>query len=426
MKNIHFIILINIIGSLVTNAQVNYSDYFTDQRMRVDLIFAGDNKTTDIYLEKIKAEPQWGGTRIHLVDPMNLGDFQYRIFDERTGKLIFSRGMSTLWEEWQTTAEAQSTKKYLTESLVFPYPKNKILLELHKRNDDNIFEKDFEMKIDPADLYIERNLKFSFDTRKVLDNGDPAKCVDLVFVAEGYTKEEIDSFYQDVKWLSESILSMEPYSQYTNRFNVWTVSSLSPDSGTDFPGEGIWKNTIMNSSFYTFGIDRYLTTFDYRTVCDLAAPIPYDQIIVLINIDRYGGGGMYNNYCGGSNGGRNPEEVLIHEFGHGFAGLGDEYYTSEVAYNEYFNLTVEPWEPNLTTLVNFESKWKDLLDPGTPIPTPVEEKYLDKTGVFEGGGYVAKGVYRPAYDCRMKSNEAKGFCAACSRAIVRTILYYIE
>jgi hypothetical protein len=426
MRKIHFIFFFSIIGCLSAGAQINYDDYFTDQRMRVDLVFAGDHNTTEVFLEKVKAEPQWGGTRTHLADPLNLGDFQYRITDAASGKLIFSRGMSTLWEEWQTTAEAQSVKKYLTESLVFPFPKNKVLFELHRRNDDNIFEKCFEMDIDPADPYIERNLKFHFVTGKMLDNGDPAKCVDLVFVAEGYTKEEIDSFYRDVKWLSESLLSMEPYSEYRDKFNVWTVASVSADSGTDFPGEGIWKNTIMNSNFYTFGIDRYLTTYDYRTVCDVAAPVPYDQIIVLINIDRYGGGGMYNNYCGGSNGGHAPEEVLIHEFGHGFAGLGDEYYTSEVAYNEYFKLSVEPWEPNLTTLVNFESKWKDMLDPGTPVPTPVEEKYMNKTGVFEGGGYVSKGVYRPAYDCRMKSNVAEGFCAACRRAITRTILYYTE
>jgi hypothetical protein len=411
---------------MITLAQVKYGDFFTDERMRVDLVFAGDHNTTEVYLEKIKAEPQWGGTRTNLVDTLDLGDFQYRIFDALTGNLIFSRGISTLFEEWQTTNEAQFTKKYLTQTLVFPYPKNKILLELHRRNDENIFEKCFELNINPADLYIERGLKFNFETRKIQDNGDPASCVDLLFVAEGYTKDQIDSFYRDVKWLSDYIFSFEPFSQYKGKFNIWTVASVSPESGTDFPGEGVWKNTLMNFNFYTFGLDRYLTTYDYRTVCDVAAPAPYDQIIVLINVDRYGGGGMYNNYCGGSNGGHTPEEVLIHEFGHGFAGLGDEYFSSEVAYNEYFKLTVEPWEPNLTTLVNFGSKWKDMLDPGTPVPTPVEDKYLDKPGVFEGGGYVSKGVYRPAYDCRMKSNDAEGFCEVCRRAIIRTILYYIN
>jgi hypothetical protein len=204
------------------------------------------------------------------------------------------------------------------------------------------------------------------------------------------------------------------------------VASVSAEEGTDMPGEEIWKNTILNTNFYTFKVSRYLTTCDYKTVCDVAAPVPYDQIFILVNIDRYGGGGMYNNYCVGSTGGFAPGKVMVHEFGHGFAGLGDEYYSSEVAYEEYYNLSVEPWEPNLTTLVNFESKWADMVDPGTPIPTPAEEPYLDKTGVFEGGGYVAKGVYRPAIDCRMKSNEAEGFCEVCKRAIVRMIKYYTE
>ena len=426
MKNIKLIVLINIFSCMVIGAQVNYGDFFTDERMRVDLIFAGDHETTKVYLEKIKAEPQWGGTRTNMLDPLELGDFQYRIFDEATGKLIFARGFSTLFEEWQTTTEAQVSQKYLTQSVVFPYPKYKVILELYKRNDLNLFEKCFEMGINPADLYIERGTKYNFETRKIQDNGDPANCVDLVFVAEGYTENQLDSFYSNVKWLSDSLLSMEPFNQYRNKFNIWTVASVSKDSGTDFPGEGVWKNTIMNSNFYTFGLDRYLTTYDFRTVCDVAAPVPYDQIIVLININRYGGGGMYNHYCGGSNGGHTPEEVLIHEFGHGFAGLGDEYFASEVAYNEYFKLTIEPWEPNLTTLVNFESKWNDMLDPGTPVPTPPDEKYVDKTGVFEGGGYVSKGVYRPAFDCRMKSNDTEGFCAVCRRAISRSILYYIQ
>jgi hypothetical protein len=426
MKITQLIALLSFFTFLAVRGQINYVDYFTDERMRVDLVFAGDHEITEIYLDKIKAEPEWGGTRINLVDPLGLGDFQLRIFDEATGKLIFSRGFSTLFEEWQTTSEARVARKYLTQSVIFPYPKNKILLELHKRNDQNLFEKCFEMNIDPADLYIERGMKYNFEVIKMQDNGAPAECVDLLFLAEGYEEDQIDSFYMDVKWLSDYILSSAPFDQYRDKFNIWAVGSISEEEGTDFPGKGIWKNTILNFNFYTFGLDRYLTTYDFRTICDVAAPVPYDQIIVIINIDRYGGGGMYNHYCGGSNGGHSPEEVLIHEFGHGFAGLGDEYYSSDVAYNDYFKLTVEPWEPNLTTLVNFESKWADMLEPGTPIPTPVEEKYLDKTGVFEGGGYVSKGVYRPAVDCRMKSNHAEGFCEVCRRAITRAILYYIE
>ncbi|KPK87386.1 MAG: hypothetical protein AMS27_02515 [Bacteroides sp. SM23_62_1] len=426
MKKNSFILILLICCCISINSQINYSDYFTDARMRVDLVFAGDHENMNIYLEKIKGEPEWGGTRTNLVDPLQLGEFQYRVLDTPTGELIFSRGFSTLFEEWQTTREAETTQKYLTEVLVFPYPKNEIILELYRRDQQNNFEKCFELDIDPADLYIEQGIKYDFEIRKYIDSGDPARHVDLLFLAEGYTAGQVDDFYNDVERFSGYLFAMEPYKSNKEKFNIWTIAAISAEEGTDIPGEGIWKNTILNTNFYTFGLARYLTTYDYKTVCDVVAPVPYDQIFVLVNIDRYGGGGMYNNYCVGSNGGRAPGEVMVHEFGHGFAGLGDEYYSSAVAYEEYFDLSVEPWEPNLTTLVDFESKWSDMLEPGTPVPTPAVEPYLDKTGVFEGGGYVAKGVYRPAIDCRMKSNEAEGFCEVCKRAIVRMIQYYTE
>jgi hypothetical protein len=426
MKTNSLTLILLALSCLSITSQINYSDYFTDARMRIDLVFAGDHENMDIYLDKIKAEPWWGGTRKNLIDPLGLGAFQYRVRDAESGKVIFSRGFSTLFEEWQTTQEAETAQKYLTEVLVFPYPKNNIILELYKRDHQNNFEKCFEIPVDPADLYIEQGMKYDFEIKKFLDNGEPSGHVDLLFIAEGYTDGQMEIFYSDVERFCGYLFSMEPYTSYKNKFNIWTIAAISAEEGTDIPGEGIWKNTILNTNFYTFGLDRYLTTYDYKTVCDVAAPVPYDQIFILVNIDRYGGGGMYNNYCAGSNGGRTPGKVMVHEFGHGFAGLGDEYYSSTVAYEEYFDLSVEPWEPNLTTLVDFESKWADMVSSDIPIPTPAEELYLDKTGVFEGGGYVAKGVYRPAFDCRMKSNEAEGFCEVCRRAIVRMIRYYTE
>jgi hypothetical protein len=419
-------LMLELLTSMFIKAQVNYDDFFTDERMRVDLVFAGDNDETEVYLEKIKSEPEWGGTRKNMIDEMGFGDFQVMLFDKVSRKLIYSRGFNTLFEEWQTTAESKTSRKYLTESLVFPYPKNSVHLELNKRDNQNVFRKIYEMDIDPADRYIERGMKYKFETRKIEDHGDPAQCVDFLFIAEGYKVDQMDSFYRDVNRFSEYILSRKPFNQYRDKMNIWTVASVSQDNGTDFPGEGIWKNTILNTNFYTFKLDRYLTTYDYRTVCDVAAPVPYDHIIVLINIDRYGGGGFYNHYSGGSNGGPVPDKVLIHELGHGFAGLGDEYYTSDVAYEEFYKLNLEPWEPNLTTLVDFDSKWKDMLEPGTPIPTPAEGKFLSQTGVFEGGGYVSTGVYRPAFDCRMKSNNSEEFCEVCQRAIIKMIKYYTE
>jgi hypothetical protein len=182
----------------------------------------------------------------------------------------------------------------------------------------------------------------------------------------------------------------------------------------------------VNSSFYTFDIDRYLTTQDIKAVNDYAATVPHDYIIILINSTKYGGGGVYNYYVGTTTGHKLSPKVFIHEFGHGFAGLADEYYSSSVAYNEFYPLNVEPWEPNLTTMVNFESKWKKMIGKDTPQPTPAEEKYENVTGLFEGGGYAAKGIFRPEMDCRMKSNGSKGYCSVCRAAIKETIEFYIK
>ena len=211
-----------------------------------------------------------------------------------------------------------------------------------------------------------------------------------------------------------------------DRINIWAVEAISVESGTDIPGEGIYKNTALNSSYYTFDVDRYLTTPDIKAVNDYAAVVPHDNIVVLINSERYGGGGMYNYYSGTTSDHPLTPQVFTHEFGHGFAGLGDEYYSSEVAYEEFYPFSVEPWEPNITTLVNFESKWKNMIDPSVPVPTPVESKYQGVVGLFEGAGYSAKGIYRPEINCRMKGNDAEGFCQVCQEAIKKVILFYTE
>jgi hypothetical protein len=194
----------------------------------------------------------------------------------------------------------------------------------------------------------------------------------------------------------------------------------------DIPGRRIYVNTDLNSSFYTFDMDRYLTTSNTKLVYDIAANVPYDVIFILVNSKMYGGGGFYNHFGESTVDNYLSDIVCIHEFGHTFAGLADEYYTSEVTYTGFYNTEVEPWEPNITTNVDFASKWKNLVRKGTPIPTPREEKYANEVGMFEGGGYVAKGVYSPMMDCRMKSNEAAGFCPVCQQAIIRMIKFYSE
>jgi hypothetical protein len=293
-------------------------------------------------------------------------------------------------------------------------------VEIHDRNRAGEFQQCWSGSFDPASIYTDPGNPCHFESVELEINGSAEEMVDILFIAEGYTSGEMDKFLEDARRSAGYIFSEEPFKSNRKRFNIRAVKSASQDSGTDIPGEGTWKNTVVNSSFYTFGVERYMTTTDYRSVCDVAAGAPYDQIYILVNTDKYGGGGIYNHYSISAADNIQSRAVVIHEFGHAFGGLADEYFNSKVAYNDYFPLDVEPWNPNLTTLVDFGSKWKKLVAESTPIPTPPEDAFREVVGVYEGGGYVARGVYRPMMDCRMHTNDAV-FCPVCSSAIEQMI-----
>jgi len=388
--------------------------------MRVDFIFAGNNKTEKLYLEQIKKESLWGGSKTNLIDRFNYGEYKFEVIDSTTDQIIFTRGFCTLFEEWQTTNEAQKIDRSYYQTIIFPFPKNPVNLKVYSRKWEGDFVLAYETTINPTDYFINPETK-NFSFKKLVDNGDPANNVDLVFLAEGYTLAEMDKFENDVRKMTNYLFLQEPFKSTAKKFNIWIVNSPSDESGTDIPGEGVYRKTIMNSSFYTFDSDRYLTTPDVKSVRDIAGIVPYDDICIIVNTDKYGGGGVFNHYAIFSANHLLSEKVFIHEFGHSFAGLGDEYYNSSTSYNDYYNTAIEPWSTNLTTLVNFDTKWKSMINSNTPIPTPRINENKDLVGVFEGGGYVSKGVYSPVMDCRMKSNEAGGFCPVCSKGILDMI-----
>ena len=418
------VILISLL-SISAVSQEKFNKYFTDNSLRVDFIFAGNSKTETIYLDKIKKEPFWGGSKVNLLDEFNFGEYKFEVLDKNSGEKIFSRGFCTMFEEWQTTTEAETIAKSFYQTIILPFPKIDILLKVYSRNRNGNFELIYEMNINPRDYFInpeKQNCKFE----KRVDNGDPAKNVDLVLLAEGYTENEMSKFEQDAQQFIDYVFSQAPFNQYKSKFNIWLVKSVSEESGTDIPGKGIYKKTILNSNFYTFDNERYLTTMDVFSVRDVASVVPYDDICIIVNTEKYGGGGIYNHYCISSADHYLSDKVFIHEFGHSFAGLGDEYYNSSTSYNDFFNLEVEPWQPNLTTMVKFNDKWKSLINDSILIPTPREEEYENTIGVYEGGGYVSKGMYSPYMDCRMKSNKAEGFCPVCRDAIIKMILFKSE
>ena len=414
--------IILFIGPLSVWGVPVYDNYFTDDVLRFDYILSGNDKTSTIVTAEIKKEKMWSGSRKTMIGQQVPGTYRFEVYDEISGQLIFTKGFSPLFQEWQTTAEAKQIQKAFYQVIRFPFPKKNVLLKIEQRDYNGHFNEIFSTKIDPVNYFIINENPGDIPVEKIYSSGEYTQKIDIAILAEGYTESEMDKFVKDARRLTDTLFAVEPFSKMKSNFNVYAVKTASFESGTDIPGENIYRNTLYNSTFYTFNISRYLTTSDMKTIHDKAAVVPYDQIIVLVNSSRYGGGGFYNYVTVCTADHPLSPKVFVHEFGHGFGGLADEYYTSEVAYENYYNLKVEPWEPNLTTLVDFASKWKELIELGTPVPTPRNDKYGSKVGVFEGGGYVSKGIYSPMENCRMKSNETSAFCPVCQQALKRTII----
>jgi hypothetical protein len=420
------IAFILIIIPFFSPAQIEYNSYFRNKALRFDFLLGGNSKEVVVYPQEIKQQPHWAGSKTNLIDRFNYGTYRFRVFDIKSDSLLFSKGFSTLFQEWQTTAEAKEINKTFYQSAIFPFPKKEVRIEIEARQRNGTFKTIYTSKIDPKNHFILKEKTKDFEVFDILNNGKPEHKVDLVILAEGYTEAEKEKFREDAKRVSNYLFEEQPFKSEKKNFNIKAVYTPSEESGTDIPGENIYNNTHFNSSFYTFDVPRYLTTSDMKSVYDAASIVPYDHIYVLVNSERYGGGGFYNfvSVCTADN--ELSKEVFVHEFGHAFSGLADEYYNSSVAYDDFYNLEIEPWEPNITTLINFDKKWESMIKKSTPIPTPRNDKYTKTVGIYEGGGYLSKGIYSPYIDCRMKSNTAKGFCPVCQEAIRKVILSYTE
>lgn len=418
------IVFFLIFAAITVHAQ--FDAYFLDKTLRMDYYHSGNHETEIYSFDELIAEPYWGGSKVNLVDTFAFGKYMMKVFLVENDSLLYSRGYSSLFGEWQTTREAEETWRTLSEAVIFPYPKQKVRVELYSRNWDGIFEKKFEYTVDPDNYFIKQENRLAYPSFDVLISGEPDKKVDIVILPEGYAQDEMGLFIEDCQKFSSDLFAFAPYDENKDKFNIRGILSPSRESGVDIPADTIWRNTMMNSSYYTFDSERYLMTYDNKSVRDLAANAPYDQIYILVNSNKYGGGAIFNYYNVSVNSNVKSAQILSHEFGHGFAGLGDEYYDSSTSYEEFYNIAVEPWEPNLTTLVDFESKWKDMLHRKTPVPTPDIEKNYDLLGVFEGGGYTAKGVYRPMHDCMMHTFKDTTYCPVCQRAIQKMIDFYAE
>jgi hypothetical protein len=455
-----------------TRGEETFERFFRDQTLRVDLYHSGTKGSESFSLDRSLLEGAWPGSRVNLIDTMNLGEYQFRVYDRATGRLVYSRGYSTIFNEWQTTDEAASgTQRTFSESVRFPLPRRAIQLTIARRQKNMIFRELSSIIIDPADpTQISKSIPGSqYKVRGLMDNGDPAEKVDIVVIGDGYSREDQKKFHDDGEHFTRVLFETEPFSSRKDDFNVWTVAVESPESGIDVPDKDVWKGNPLGCMYNTFGSARYVLTTENEALRDAAAAAPYDFICILVNDTRYGGGGIYNlyatTYTREENEGQKwqMDYVYVHEFGHSFGGLGDEYYSSSTGYNEFYPSGVEPWEPNVTALLDKENvKWGHLLSEGMTIPTPWEKslydsleairgkldrlapdyyekraplhkkametlstsRYAGKVGVFEGAGYVSKGLYRPAVNCRMFSLSLTDFDPVCSAAIERMIDFY--
>ncbi len=424
MKTLINFLIFNLL-LLVAFPQIKYDRYFTDNALRIDYVRAGDANHDGVYLTQIKEEPYWAGPRHNLISPFDFGKYRVQAFDKKTNKLIFSYTYRTLFEEWQATPEAKIQQRAFYEVVRMPFPKNRIIVEFQTRNKHQVFETVFRTEINPDSDNIVRDLKFNFKTEKIINNGEANTNFDIAIIAEGYTKNEIKKFKKDAQKLVDYWINFPPFDEFKKNVNVYLIYSLSEESGTDIPQDSIWKNTVLSSHFNTFGTDRYLTVGDIKTMYDIAALVPFDHVSVLVNTEKYGGSGFYNFYDVSVSDNPYGLRVFVHEFGHSFGGLADEYWTSDVATENYYDLSVEPAEPNITTLKNFDAKWKKLVPDTVPVPSPALPRYENVVGAFEGGGYVARGIYRPMQTCIMKELSSP-FCVVCSKTLEKIMNFYLD
>lgn len=466
-------ILVTVFSFGISLADIDFDRFFLEKTMRVDYFHTGIQGKEVISLDQVREEPIWAGSRVNLIDTLNLGKYFFKVFDAKTNQMIYSRGFSSIYGEWETTDEAaKGIWRTFSESVRFPYPKGTVQLAIAVRDEGGYFKNIFSTVIDPNSHYVNREPPTSdMSVISVQKMGEPAKKVDLLILGDGYTRDEMGQFRKDVERFTKALFDTSPFKERKKDFNVWAIEVASQDSGPDQPHLGIFRNTALGCSYNTFDSPRYMLTYENKAFREIAANAPYDQLFFIVNSNQYGGGGIFNLYSTTFTRAEKevqswwPDYVFVHEFGHSFGGLGDEYYSSSVAYTDFYSSKVEPWESNVTALHDPDNvKWKDLIEEGTPLPTPWDkaeydeldaerraletddpdygrklteitvrreelfqkQKYFGKVGAFEGSGYVSEGMYRPSLDCRMFTKSLAEFCPVCRQAIERMIDFYTE
>jgi len=423
----------------------NFARSFLDRTLRIDYYHTGDRETDIITLDRLYREGIWAGPVQGLVEDFNNGQYYARVFDFESGEELFSKGFNSYFYEYRTTNPAiNGVKQVYHETLRIPFPRHKIRLVLESRDRKLNLVPVWTLEIDPdKDYFDSAPAAGTVHITNLLRGGHPHNQVDLVLLAEGYRPEDSRKLERDFSRARDVLFSHEPYRSQKKHFNLYGVFPHSRDSGCDEPRKNVYRATAVETSFNALNLPRYLLVENNRRLQNVLSRVPCDAVMIMVNHDRYGGGGIYNQYCVFTADSKAAGYLMLHEFGHSFAGLGDEYYSSQVSYNDFVPPGVEPVEPNVTALLSPEKiKWKDLISPGTPIPTPWDKEIFDKLsgrekaahlqkkmfqgviGAFEGAMYASEGMYRPAIDCIMFSRNTLDYCPVCRSAVERMIRHY--
>lgn len=465
---LHFILF-----AFAVQAAPSFDQNFTGATLRVGYHHSGKASEEHLGIEHLRIDPIWAGSHTQLLDPNNFGKYRVELRDLATQAMLYTRGFASIYGEWETTGEAKKTFRTFEESVSVPEPQRSAQLSIAKRADDGTFRELLVASIDPGSRFVDRALPVPRgEIVTLFENGDAAHHVDLLVVADGYTQAQRDKFVADTKRLVDVMFQTEPYRHRKNDFNVRALFLPSPEPGISNPRKGVWHESALGLSFNAFDSDRYVLSLRDFALHEACAQAPHDALILLFNERKYGGGGIYNLWASVAADTEPAPYIFVHEFGHSFAGLADEYYTSQVAYEDFVKPGVEPWEPNVTALLDpAKLKWKDLVAVDTPLPTPwgqahfdevdlayqkrraeslaahaseeqmealfrevksttgpllAKESFANKIGAFEGASYQAKGLYRPETDCIMFTRNPTHFCKVCERAIDRAIDCFVR
>ena len=448
-----------------------FDAHFSDKTMRVDYYHSGGRGTEIFGLDRVVSDGPWAGSRTRLVDDLNLGKYLFEVVDRRTNQVIYSRGFASIYGEWETTPESRRVHRTFHESLRFPWPRRPVQVVLKVRDAENSFHEIWSTVVDPESRFVNPADRAPMgEVWAIQESGPPTEKVDLLVIGEGYVEAELPKFHADARRLVGALFEEEPFRSRRSDFNVWGLDLPAARSGVSRPRALEFRRTPLSAEYNIFDSERYLLTYDNRALRDAASAAPYEFLEVLVNEAQYGGGGIFNFQATAAADTGFAEYVFVHEFGHHFAGLADEYYTSDVAYETGAAYHPEPWEPNVTALHDPENlKWGDLVADDTPLPTPWDreafeqgstaaqrergslraagapENELDalftaqmdretvllqamrhagRVGAFEGASYEPTGLYRPEVDCIMFTRNPVGFCRVCQRAITRVIDQY--